>query len=247
MADARQDAGAHPVLDVDGVGHRFGTVMALDDVSFTVEAGTFTALLGINGAGKTTLFNLVTRLYANREGRIRVQGHDLRHEPHRALATMGLVFQSRSLDATLTVRQNFVYHGALHGIPPRRTLERATALLEQVGMTEVLDRKVNTLSGGQARRVEIARAMTHRPTVLLCDEATAGLDVKSRRAIVTHLHERTRAEGIGVLWATHLIDEIEPDDPVVVLHRGKVRARATARALAGESDLASAFLALTER
>ena len=176
MAGMRQDTGAHPVLDVDGVGHRFGTVVALDDVSFTVEAGTFTALLGINGAGKTTLFNLVTRLYANREGRIRVQGHDLRDAPHRALATMGLVFQNRSLDATLTVRQNFVYHGALHGISPRRTLARAAALLEQVGMTEVLDRRVNTLSGGQARRVEIARAMTHRPTVLLCDEATAGLE-----------------------------------------------------------------------
>ena len=232
-------------LDIQGVGHRFGTVAALDDVSFHVAPGTFTALLGVNGAGKTTLFNLVTRLYSNREGRIVVQGHDLRRSSGRALATMGLVFQSRSMDNDLTVRQNLVYHGALHGLTRRQIVARAEVLLQQVDMVRVLDRKVSTLSGGEARRVEIARALSHQPTLLLCDEATVGLDVKSRRDIVAYLHARAAAENIGILWATHLIDEIDDDDPVVVLHRGKVLARGPAREIAGGGDLASSFLALT--
>ncbi len=249
-APGREGAGVTvAALEVEGVGHRFGGLAALDDVSFRVEPGSFTALLGVNGAGKTTLFNLVTRLYANRSGRIAVRGHDLRRTPRKALATMGLVFQSRSLDNDLTVRQNFVYHGALHGMSARRTLARADALLERAGVADVIDRKVRTLSGGQARRVEIARAMTHEPSLVLCDEATVGLDVKSRRDIVAHLHDRAAADGIGVLWATHLIEEIGPDDPVVVLHRGKVLARGTGREIVegqGAEDLAGAFLALTE-
>ena len=137
-----------PALDIEAVGHRYGTLTALDDISFQVAPGTFTALLGVNGAGKTTLFNLVTRLYDNRRGRITVHGHDLRKAAGKALATMGLVFQSRSLDNDLTVRQNFVYHGALHGLPAHRILERTASLLEQVGMTDMMNRKVATLSGG---------------------------------------------------------------------------------------------------
>ena len=109
-------------LQIDHVSHNFGAVQALDDVSLTVPRGGFTALLGVNGAGKTTLFSLVTRLYNNRSGMIRVAGHDLRREPSQALARLGVVFQSRAMDADLTIRQNLIYHASLHGIPGRLCL-----------------------------------------------------------------------------------------------------------------------------
>ena len=119
---ARDASGAQAALSVDGVSHRFGAKMALEDVSLTVATGSFTTLLGVNGAGKTTLFNLITRLYGARVGEIEVCGHDLRRYPRQALAHMGTVFQSPSLDRALTVRQNLYYHGALHGLGPAATL-----------------------------------------------------------------------------------------------------------------------------
>ena len=234
-----------PALEVEKLDHKFGAAIALDGVSLKVEAGSFTALLGINGAGKTTLFNLVTRLYENRSGRIAVFGNDLRRAPRRALARLGIVFQTRSLDNDLTVRQNLVYQGRLHGMTRQRCLARAEALLDRVGMAGFDGRKVATLSGGQARRVEIARALLHEPALLLCDEATVGLDVASRTDIVAHMHALAAEEGVGVLWATHLIDEIGMDDPVVVLHKGRVLASARAAEIAGGGDLSTAFLSLT--
>lgn len=236
-----------PALRIEVVSHSFGSRRALDDVSLEVPRGRFTALLGVNGAGKTTLFNLVTRLYANRRGRILVCGHDVQQHPREALARMGVVFQSRSLDGTLSVRQNFLYQGALHGLPRREVLRRGEEALARMSLSALFDRKVATLSGGEARRVEIARALLHRPALLLCDEATVGLDVRSRADIVADMHRLARDEGAGILWATHLIDEIAPDDPVVVLHQGRVLARGAASEIAGEGGLSETFLALTGR
>lgn len=241
----RDASGAEAALSVDGVSHRFGAKMALEDVSLTVATGSFTTLLGVNGAGKTTLFNLITRLYGARVGEIQVCGHDLRRYPRQALAHMGTVFQSPSLDRALTVRQNLYYHGALHGLGPAATLAAGRAMLDRLGIADLLDRRVATLSGGQARRVEIARALLHRPTLLLCDEATVGLDVKARQDIVAYLHAETAAGRLGVLWATHLTEEVALDDPVVILHQGQVKARGYARMLAPDGDLAAAFLTLT--
>ena len=232
-------------LRVSGVSHAFGAKQALDGVAFEVPAGSFTALLGVNGAGKSTLFNLITRLYDNVSGAIEVCGHDVRRAPRKALVSLGVVFQSRALDANLTVRQNFLYQGALYGLSGSETLRRATRLLERVRLTDKFNDKVRNLSGGQARRVEIARALVHEPKLLLCDEATAGLDVQSRREIVDQVHALAAEAGAGVLWATHLTDEITPQDRVVVLHQGRVLAVETAAALAGERTLADAFIAMT--
>ena len=232
-------------LKVAEVSHAFGPKQALSAVSFEVPPGSFTALLGVNGAGKSTLFNLVTRLYDNVSGAIEVCGHDVRRAPRQALASLGVVFQSRALDANLTVKQNFRYQGALYGLSARETLRRAEPLLERVRLMDRLNDKVRNLSGGQARRVEIARALVHEPKLLLCDEATAGLDVQSRREIVDQVHALAAEAGAGVLWATHLTDEITPQDRVVVLHQGRVLAVETAAALAGERTLADAFIAMT--
>ena len=125
-------SGAGAALSVDGVSHRFGAKMALDNVSLTVATGSFTTLLGVNGAGKTTLFNLITRLYGARTGHIEVRSHDLRRYSRQALAQMGMVFQSPSLDRALTVRQNLYYHGALHGLGPRRDPGRRAEMLDRL-------------------------------------------------------------------------------------------------------------------
>jgi len=234
-----------PALAVEAVSHRFGRVVALDTVSLCVPEGRFLALVGINGAGKTTLFSLVTRLYDNVTGTIRICGHDLRRSPGEALARIGVVFQSRAVDFDLTVRQNLIYHGALHGMTRAETGARARDLLDRMALAERIDDRVSALSGGQLRRVEIARALIHAPRLLLLDEATVGLDVRSRRDVVAAVRRLVAEEGVGVLWATHLFDEIEAEDSVVVLHRGRVLAEGSAAAIAGGRSFADAFLDLT--
>ncbi|MBB95338.1 MAG: ABC transporter ATP-binding protein [Rhodobacteraceae bacterium] len=245
----RPDPQAAPALDVAGISHSYGARQALDDVSLTVPRGRFVALLGINGAGKSTLFNLITRLFVTRSGNISICGHPVRTEARAALARTGVVFQSRALDLSLTVAQNFRYQGALHGMAWRDVQPRMTTLLARIGLDDRAGDKVGRLSGGQLRRVEIARALLHDPHLLLCDEATVGLDVKSRADIVADVHRLAAEDGVGVLWTTHLIDEIWPDDPVIVLHKGCILARGPARDLArdiaGDGTLQDAFLKLT--
>ncbi|GHG13066.1 ABC transporter ATP-binding protein [Paracoccus aerius] len=232
-------------LRITGLSHNFGSVQALSDVSLTVPRGSFTALLGVNGAGKTTLFSLVTRLYSNVSGSIEVAGHDLRRQPAQAMARLGVVFQSRALDADLTVAQNLAYHAALHGIARRAARDRTRQVLAQVGLEARADDRVSALSGGQQRRAEIARALMHRPDLLLLDEATVGLDVKSRAEVLALTRRLIAAEGVSALWATHIMDEIQPDDDLVILHKGRVLSQGKASSIAGPSGLTQSFLALT--
>lgn len=232
-------------LTIEGVSHRFGAVQALQGVSFRVERGAFCALLGVNGAGKTTLFSLITRLYDSTSGRITVAGYDARRQPSQALARLGVVFQSRALDGDLTLRQNLSYHAALHGIGGRAAKARIAEVLALVGLSEKAAARASTLSGGQQRRAEVARALLHRPQLLLLDEATAGLDVRARAEVVALVRRLIAEEGVSTLWATHIFEEIEPGDHVVVLHSGAVLADGRAGDLSGDAPLAEAFLRLT--
>jgi len=241
------EAEGAPALEVAAVSHSFGRRKALDEVSLTVPQGRFVALLGPNGAGKTTLFSLVTRLYATRAGAVRIFGHDVARAPSAALSELGVVFQSRTLDLDLSVRQNLAYHAALHGLAGAEANRRIAELLAMVGLSERAGDKVRELSGGQSRRVEIARALVHRPRLLLLDEATVGLDLAARRSIVALVRALVREAGLAVLWATHIFDEIEADDDVFVLHRGRIIAAGAAAAIAGQGSLEAAFRALTER
>jgi ABC-2 type transport system ATP-binding protein len=238
-----------PALDITEVSHRFGARKALDAVTLLVGRGQFTALLGPNGAGKTTLFSIITRLYSNRSGQVRIFGRDLQREPSAALAEMGVVFQTRTLDLDLTVRQNLGYHASLHGIAGRVARERIDRLLARVGLTDRAKDKVRTLSGGQSRRIEIARSLIHAPRLLLLDEATVGLDLASRADIVRIVRDLVREDGLSVLWATHIFDEVEPSDSVYVLHGGKIIAQGRSEDISAKADgasLAEAFRALTE-
>ncbi|RWP16841.1 MAG: ATP-binding cassette domain-containing protein [Mesorhizobium sp.] len=212
-------------LDVAAVSHSYGSKRALSDVSFSIAPATFTVLLGLNGAGKTTLFSLISHLYDTRRGSIRIFGHDVSRASGEALRRVGIVFQARTLDLDLSVHQNLSYHAALHGIGGREARQRIATLLDIVDMQGRQHDKARSLSGGQMRRIEIARALLHRPSLLLLDEATVGLDIQSRAGILATIRKLVETEGIGVLWATHLIDEVDDGDHVVVLRQGELVAK----------------------
>jgi len=235
-------------LSIDGVSHSYGARRALIDVSFAVAPASFTALLGLNGAGKSTLFALITRLFGIQTGRIGIFGHDISLAPGEALRLLGVVFQSRTLDLDLSVTQNLLYHAALHGIAKGEARLRNEDVLTHIGLADRAGSKVRDLSGGQMRRLEIARALLHRPRLLLLDEATVGLDVKARAHILSHVRLLVTEQGIGVLWATHLFDEIMPGDDLVVLHQGRVLAHGPVGDIIADAeayDINSAFMRLT--
>jgi ABC-2 type transport system ATP-binding protein len=240
--------GGVAALDVSGVSHSYGSKKALNEVSFSIAPASFTVLLGLNGAGKTTLFSLITRLYNTRSGSIRIFGFDVAQASGEALRRLGIVFQARTLDLDLSVRQNLTYHAALHGIGRREARKRIAELLEIVDLSDRLQDKARSLSGGQMRRVEIARALLHRPSLLLLDEATVGLDIQSRAAILRTIRRLVEIEGIGVLWATHLIDEVEDGDDVVVLRQGNLVAKGSVRDVVqstGKGSIRAAFSELS--
>lgn len=212
-----------PGISIENVTYAYGGTRALDDVSLVMAPGRFTALLGPNGAGKSTLVALLTGLFVPESGRIAILGHDIAREPRRALAHMGIVFQGQTLDMDLTVHQNMHYFANLHGMSGRVIGERVEDCLARMGLAERRGERVRTLNSGHRRRLEIARALLHRPRVLVLDEATVGLDVPSRSAIVEHVHGICTDDAITVLWATHLVDEVWADDHVAILHRGRIR------------------------
>ena len=244
----RNDPAATAALSIEGISHSYGARRALADVSFAVAPASFTALLGLNGAGKSTLFALITRLFGTQAGRIGIFGHDISLAPGEALRLLGVVFQSRTLDLDLSVTQNLLYHAALHGIAKRAARLRSDEVLTRIGLADRAGSKVRDLSGGQMRRLEIARALLHRPRLLLLDEATVGLDVKARADILGHVRQLVIEQDIGVLWATHLFDEVVPGDDLVVLHQGRVLAQGPVENIiagAGARDINSAFMRLT--
>ncbi len=239
---------AVPSLAVTGVSHAFGDKRVLENVSLTVPQGGFVVLLGLNGAGKSTLFSLVTRLYDNISGQIEIRGFDVRRRPSQALQKLGVVFQSRTLDSDLTLLQNLKYHAALHGFSGTLAGERAVQALDVVGLADRAGDKVRSLSGGQTRRVEIARSLMHRPDLLLLDEATVGLDIGSRESVVKIVRDLVAKQGLGVLWATHLMDEVRSTDTVVVLHKGVVLFSGSVPDLllkTGKESVSAAFRAIT--
>ena len=237
------------ILRLREVRKSYGPREALKGVSLAIRPGEFVALLGPNGAGKSTMFQLLTGLFNADAGEIRVCGHDIRHSPVAALASIGVVFQQTTLDMDLSVEANLRFHTRLHGIAGREAGERITAALARLGLTERAHDPVRALSGGNRRKVELARAQLHRPSVLLMDEPTVGLDPASRRQLLDEVLA-LRSGGVAVLWATHLVEEAEEADRVVVLNAGKVLADGTPASLvaaAGGGSLAAAFLGMTGR
>lgn len=236
-------------LNVDSVSFAYSGKKVLDCVSFAINQSECNVLLGPNGAGKSTLFALITRLYDSREGNIKICGFDVKRDTCKALAGLGVVFQQSTLDNDLTVMQNLSYHAALHGMGRKLATQRIQQELERLDMFERRFEKIRQLNGGHRRRVEIARALLHKPSLLLLDEPTVGLDVPSRQDIVNHVHKLAQEANIAVLWATHLIDEIFPEDKLIVLHKGQIKAAgAVAQVLeqTGAASIKDAFMSLTQ-
>jgi ABC-2 type transport system ATP-binding protein len=223
-------------LLVENLSYAFGKKAVLNAVSFHIKAGSCNILLGPNGAGKSTLFSLVTRLYASANGRIEINAKDLSRHTYKALADLGVVFQQPTLDLDMTVVQNLRYHAALHGLSRKQTRLRIEQELERQTMFDRRNEKVRELNGGHRRRVEIARALLHQPSVLLLDEPTVGLDIASRQSIVEHIHQLAKQDDLAVLWATHLIDEVYDTDQLIILHQGRVLVDGCVNALLDQHD-----------
>ena len=236
------------MLRITGLTKRYGERPALKSLSLSVPAGQFVALLGPNGAGKSTLFQVLTGLFAADEGEVEVAGHSLRHAPTLALRHIGVVFQQSALDLDLSVERNLLFQADLHGLPRRLAHERIKADCARLGVEADLDRKVRELSGGNRRKVELVRANLHQPAVLLMDEATVGLDPKSRQDLLAALHDDVRQRGVCVLWATHWVEEAATADRVLVLHQGELMADGTPAAVTaalGGTTLEQGFIART--
>jgi ABC-2 type transport system ATP-binding protein len=239
MADARVNMVAgHPGLDgdqsavvVDDLRHRYGDREALSGVTLSVARGEIFGLLGPNGGGKTTLFKIVSTLLPAGGGRVTVFGHDLAHEAAHVRRHLGVVFQHPSLDPKLTVWENLRHHGHLYGLRGRTLRARADELLDRSGLKDRARERVERLSGGLQRRVELAKALMHRPDLLLLDEPSSGLDPGARRDFVHYLSHLRSVEGVTVLLTTHLLDEAERCDRLGILHQGKLVALGTPDAL----------------
>ncbi len=237
-----------PRLNIDHLSKRYGERAALQSLSLSLAPGCFAALLGPNGAGKSTLFQVLTGLFSADEGDVQVDGHSLRHAAVAALRHIGVVFQSMSLDLDLSVERNLRFHADLHGLPRSVATERIAAGCAAAGLSDDLGRLVRELSGGNRRKVELVRALLHRPGLLLMDEPTVGLDPKSRRDLRKALHDDVRQRGSSVLWATHLVEEAEAADRVLVLHKGQLLADGTpaeVTAALGGGSLEEAFIRAT--
>jgi ABC-2 type transport system ATP-binding protein len=236
------------MLSVKNLCKRYGGRSALQDVSFELSSGQFCALLGPNGAGKSTLFQLLTGLFVPDQGDITIDGIALQQAPATALARIGVVFQQQALDLDLSVRRNLKFHADLHGLRRDVMLERMTSDCDALGLTNDLDRPTRELSGGTRRKVELVRALLHRPGLLLMDEATVGLDPKSRKDIVSAVQRDVQQRGTCVLWATHWVEETADADKVLVLHQGQLVAEGSPAQVTqalGHPTLEAGFIART--
>lgn len=213
---------AVPAIEIRDLRHRYGSREALRGVSLSVHRGEMFALLGPNGGGKTTLFKILSTLIPAATGRVRVLGHDLRHEAERVRPRLGIVFQEPGLDRKLTVVENLVRHGHLYGLRGMALRVRIRELLARLELAARADDLVESLSGGLARRTELARGLLHSPELLLLDEPSTGLDPGARREFGAHLRELRERDGVTVVLTTHILEEAERADRVAVLHEGSL-------------------------
>jgi ABC-2 type transport system ATP-binding protein len=223
-----------PAVDVAAVRHRYGTRVALDGVSFVVASGEIFGLLGPNGGGKTTIFKIVSTLLAPSEGTVRVFGDDVVRNPGAVRRRLGVVFQHAALDVRLTVEENLRHQGHLYGLSGATLTSRIRDVLTRVRLEDRRRELVGTLSGGLQRRAEVAKALLHRPQLLVLDEPSTGLDPAARRDIWQDLLDLRRQEGASVILTTHLMEEAALCDRVGIVDQGRLVAIGTPAELTSE-------------
>ncbi len=217
------DASPAPApIELDGLTHDYGSRLALNGLSFNVQPAEIFGLLGPNGSGKTTLFRILSTLMVPTGGHARIAGFDVAKEPNRVRQQTGIVFQATSLDLKLTVAENLMHQGHLYGLRGSHLQARAKEVLARVGLTDRAKDMVETLSGGQKRRIELAKGLIHSPSVLLLDEPSTGLDPGARLDLWHYLRILRDEQGVTVLVTTHLMEEAEHCDRLAFLNAGKL-------------------------
>jgi len=210
------------VIQVQNLTHKYGNRTALANVNFEVAQGEIFGLLGPNGGGKSTLFRILATMMAPLEGHAILAGYDVERDPAAVRRLIGVVFQSQSLDKALTVEENLRSQGHLHGLSGADLRGRMDLAMERLGLLDRKKDRVETLSGGLRRRVEIAKALLHRPRILLMDEASTGLDPAARRDLSRHVEKLRDEEGVTVLLTSHIVEEAERCDRLALLHQGAI-------------------------
>ncbi len=215
------------IIEIDHLHKAFGDVKAVQDLSFRVREGELFAFLGINGAGKSTTINILCGQLAKDSGTVKIGGIDLDAEPDSIKRSLGVVFQNSVLDKELSVRDNLASRAALYGLRGKDFQNRLAELARLLEFEELLKRRVGKLSGGQRRRIDIARALLHRPKILILDEPTTGLDPQTRSLLWRVIGELRNKENMTVFLTTHYMEEAADADYVVILDHGRIAAEGT--------------------
>lgn len=209
-------------LSAKDITHHYGKRCALDRFSISIPSGSVTALLGPNGAGKSTVFKLLAGLIKRQSGHYHLDHTPVTEEMSRLFQKIGFVFQEQTLDMGRTGLDNLRYSAGLHGLWGPAAGDAIKRVTTRLDCEDTLKRPIRTMSGGERRRIEIARALIHQPDWLLLDEPSVGLDISSRRQLSDELHRLVQEQDLGILWCTHVTDELRPEDDLVILNQGKI-------------------------
>ncbi len=237
------------MLEINNIKKYYGSFLALNNISLKLKTSELVVLLGPNGAGKSTLFSIITGLARADSGDCLINGNNVVSQNISALKSLGVVFQQSTIDLELTVLENLLFHARLHGLRVSSFKKIIENELQKNGLQKKINNKVRSLSGGERRKVELIRSLLHNPKMLLMDEPTVGLDPSSRAELLKKILYLKDSKSLSILWTTHLVDEAEKADKIIILNKGKVRAIGSVKkilSLAKENNLAQAFLKLVK-
>lgn len=215
------------IIEITQLCKNFKEVKAVNDISFKVKKGEFFAFLGVNGAGKSTTISIMCGQLSKDSGKVIINGHDLDKDIDSIRSDIGVVFQNSALDKKLSVKDNLKYRAGLYGITGKRFIDKLDELSKLFDLDEILNRTFSKLSGGQKRRVDIARALVHDPKILILDEPTTGLDPQTRKLVWNVIHKLRKENNLTIFLTTHYMEEASDADYIVVLDAGNIVAEGT--------------------
>lgn len=214
-------------IEIKNLRKCYKDIEAVKGIDFSVEKGSFFALLGVNGAGKTTTIQIIATLLKKTSGEVVVNGHRIDIEDHLIRKDIGVVFQGSMLDKHLTVKENIINRGALYGLSVNEVLSRLQDLAQKIGVDDILGRRYGQLSGGQKRRADILRALINRPAILILDEPTTGLDPHTRKCVWDTLRQLKERNELTLFLTTHYMEEAAQADSIVIMDHGQIKASGT--------------------
>lgn len=237
------------ILQIEHLSKSYGDLKAVDDISLKAKKGSLFSFLGMNGAGKSTTINIICSILKKDSGKIYVNGYDLDKDVNKIKEEIGIVFQNSVLDNDLTVYQNLKVRASFYGFSKKEEKEKINNIVNLLQLNEILDKPINKLSGGQKRRVDIARSMIHNPKLLILDEPTTGLDPKTRLMVWDLINEIRNKTGMNVFLTTHYMEEAEESTYIVIMNKGKIISEGTPLELKNKytSDYIKAYLDKNEQ